>query len=124
MTDITYNENNFIHNIMNEYDESNYIIEFVDYCTSLFDKHIDILINNHIDSIDDIIKNYYSEEELLTSKKYHKNNDYIKILLVPKLFSKFIDAIDNQFKYDLSDAETEIYYTDDDINYNDDNYDD
>lgn len=124
MTDITYNENNFIHNIMNEYDESNYIIEFVDYCTSLFDKHIDILINNHIDSIDDIIKNYYSEEELLISKKYHKNNDYIKILLVPKLFSKFIDAIDNQFKYDLSDAETEIYYTDDDINYNDDNYDD
>ena len=121
---ITYNENDFIHNIMNEYDGSNYIIDFIGYCTSLFDKHIDNLINVHNDSIDDIIKNYYSEKELLTSKKIYKNKDYIKNLLVPKLFSKFLDAIDKQYKYDLSDAETEVYYTDDDINYNDDNYDD
>jgi hypothetical protein len=123
MSVISYNENDFIHNIMNEYDGNNYIIDFIGYCTSLFDKHIDILINNHIDSIDNIIKKYYSEKELLTSKKFYKNN-YIKTLLVPKLFSKFLDAIDKQYIHDLSDAETEIYYTDDDINYNDDNYDD
>ena len=90
----------------------------------LFDKHIDNLINVHNNTIDDIIKIYYSEKELLTAKKYYKNNDYIKTLLVPKLFSKFLDAIDKQYIYDLSDAETEVYYTDDDINYNDDNYDD
>ena len=121
---ITYSESNFINNIMTEYDGNNYIIEFVGYCTFLFDKHIDNLINVHNNTIDDIIKIYYSEKELLTAKKFYKNNDYIKTLLVPKLFSKFLDAIDKQYIYDLSDAETEVYYTDDDINYNDDNYDD
>jgi hypothetical protein len=121
---ITYSESDFINNIMTEYDGNNYIIEFVGYCTFLFDKHIDNLINVHNNTIDDIIKIYYSEKELLTAKKFYKNNDYIKTLLVPKLFSKFLDAIDKQYIYDLSDAETEIYYTDDDINYNDDNYDD
>jgi hypothetical protein len=124
MTAITYSESDFINNIMTEYDGNNYIIEFVGYCTFLFDKHIDNLINVHNNIIDDIIKIYYSEKELLTAKKFYKNNDYIKTLLVPKLFSKFLDAIDKQYIYDLSDAETEVYYTDDDINYNDDNYDD
>ena len=124
MTAITYSESDFINNIMTEYDCNNYIIEFVGYCTFLFDKHIDNLINVHNNIIDDIIKIYYSEKELLTAKKFYKNNDYIKTLLVPKLFSKFLDAIDKQYIYDLSDAETEVYYTDDDINYNDDNYDD
>lgn len=124
MTAITYSESDFINNIMTEYDGNNYIIEFIGYCTFLFDKHIDNLINVHNNTIDDIIKIYYSEKELLTAKKFYKNNDYIKTLLVPKLFSKFLDAIDKQYIYDLSDAETEIYYTDDDINYNDDNYDD
>ena len=124
MTAITYSESDFINNIMTEYDGNNYIIEFVGYCTFLFDKHIDNLINVHNNTIDDIIKIYYSEKELLTAKKFYKNNDYIKTLLVPKLFSKFLDAIDKQYIYDLSDAETEVYYTDDDINYNDDNYDD
>ena len=33
---ISYNETDFIHNIMNEYDGSNYIIDFIGYCTSLF----------------------------------------------------------------------------------------
>ena len=36
---ITYNENDFINTIMNEYDGRNYIIDYVNYCSSLFEKH-------------------------------------------------------------------------------------
>lgn len=119
----SYNETNFINSIMYEYDGSNYIIDYVGYCTTLFEKHIDILIRNNIHSIDNIVEIYYTKKQIKNSKKLYKN-DYIKALLVPKLFSKFLDAIDNQNKIELSDAETEIYYTDDEINYYDDNFDD
>lgn len=118
-----YNEIDFINSIMTEYDGSNYIIDYVGYCTSLFEKHIDILIQNNINSIDDIIHIYYTQKQIKNSKKFY-NNDYIKNLLVPKLFSKFLDAIDKQNSKDLSDAETDICYSDEEINYFDDNYDD
>lgn len=118
-----YNETTFINSIMQEYEGRNFIIDYIGYCTSLFDKHINILIRNNIDRIDSIIEIYYTKKQIKNSKKYYYN-DYIKTLLVPKLFAKFLDAIDNQNKIELSDAETEIYYTDDEINYNDDNFDD
>ena len=117
------NETNFINSIMYEYDGSNYIIDYVGYCTTLFEKHIDILIRNNIHSIDNIIEIYYTKKQIKNSKKVY-NNDYVKTLLVPKLFSKFLDAIDNQNKIELSDAETEVYYTDEEINYYDDTFDD
>jgi hypothetical protein len=120
---IAYNETNFINSIMYEYDGSNYIIDYVGYCTTLFEKHIDILIRNNIHSIDNIIEIYYTKKQIKNSKKVY-NNDYVKTLLVPKLFSKFLDAIDNQNKIELSDAETEVYYTDEEINYYDDTFDD
>jgi ABC-type proline/glycine betaine transport system substrate-binding protein len=120
---IDYNETNFINTIMYEYDGRNFIIDYAGYCTSLFEKHIDILIRNNIDTIDNIIEIYYTKKQIKNSKKFYKNN-YIKTLLVPKLFSKFLDAIDKQNNLELSDAETEIYYSDDEINYYDDNFDD
>jgi hypothetical protein len=55
-TESTYNENNFINTIMYEYDGRNYIIDYIGYCSSLFEKHINLLINNNIDKIDNIIK--------------------------------------------------------------------
>lgn len=122
MTSImSYNENDFINTIMYEYDGSNYIIDYVGYCTLLFDKHMNILIRNNINFIDTIIEIYYSKQQIINSKKIY-NNDYIKTLLVPILFSKFLHAIDNQNKIELSDADTEIYYTDEEIN-NDDEFD-
>ena len=121
---ITYNENDFINTIMNEYDGRNYIIDYVNYCSSLFEKHINNLINYNINSIDNNIAIYYTKKQILNSKKIYKNNEYIIALLAPKLFSKFLDAIDKQYSIDLSDAETEIYYSDEDINYEDDNFDD
>ena len=127
MTNIIYfNENDFINNIMNEYDGRNYIIDYFDYCTSLFNKHFDILINNidNIHNINNIILNYYTQKQIDNSKKIYNNNDYIKKLLEPKLFSKFLDAIDEETLLYFSDAETEIYYSDEEINYYDDNFDD
>ena len=122
-TTFTYNENNFINTIMFEYDGRNYIIDYVGYCSSLFEKHINILINNNIENIDKIIELYYTKKQIINARKIYYKDDYIKALLIPKLFSKFLDAIDKQYVIDLSDAETEIYYSDDDINYYDDNFD-
>ena len=123
-TIINFNENDFINNIMNEYDGRNYIIDYFDYCTSLFNKHFDILIDNNIDNIDNIILNYYTQKQIDDSKKIYNNNDYIKKLLEPKLFSKFLDAINEETLLYFSDAETEIYYSDEEINHYDDNFDD
>jgi len=123
-TIINFNENDFINNIMNEYDGRNYIIEYFNYCTSLFNKHFDILIDNNIDNIDNIILNYYTQKQIDNSKKIYNNNDYIKKLLEPKLFSKFLDAINEETLLYFSDAETEIYYSDEEINHYDDNFDD
>ena len=122
MTSImSYNENDFINTIMHEYDGSNHFIDYVDYYTLLFDKHVNTLIRNNMNSIDTIIEIYYTKQQIINSKKIY-NNDYIKILLVPILFSKFLHAIDNQNNIELSDADTEIYYTDEEIN-NDDEFD-
>lgn len=121
----SYNEANFINGIINEFfiNGNNYIIDYFGYCNILIIKHIDILISNNIDSIDSIIELYYTKKEIKNSKKFY-NNNYIKTLLLPKLFSKFLHAIDEINKVQLSDADTEIYYSDDEINYYDDNFDD
>jgi hypothetical protein len=122
-----YNETNFINSIMEEYDLNNMNtmnINFIDYCNGLFEKHITKLIIDNIINIDNIVSLYYTKKEIRTSKKLYNNNTYSYNLLVIALLPKFLNAIQNKNNNDFSDAETEIYYSDEDIYYSDDNNDD